>query len=60
MIAVFEIDEEIDGVIYNTCREIGINEETENVSVGIMSVFYHNTFFDKKENVEKVRKYKKS
>ena len=60
MIAVFEIDEEIDGVIYNTCREIGINEETENVIVGIMSVFYHNTFFDKKENVEKVRKYKKS
>lgn len=60
MVAVFESEEDIDQIIRNTCKKIGVPEDTENIIVGIMCVFYHNNFFEEPENEEKVRKYKKS
>ncbi len=52
-------EKRIDDIISETVEENKIDAVGENMIVGVMSVFYHNHFFDDKENLEEVKKYMK-
>lgn len=50
-------EERIDDIIKETIEENRIDPNYENMIVGMMSVFYHNHFFDNEENLKEVKKY---
>lgn len=52
-------EERIDDIIKETIEENQIDANYENMIVGMISVFYHNHFFDDTENLEEVKKYMK-
>ena len=52
-------EKRIDDIISETVEENKIDAVGENMIVGVMSVFYHNHFFDDKENLEEVKNYMK-
>ena len=52
-------EERIDDIIKETIEENQIDASYENMIVGMISVFYHNHFFDDEENLKEVKKYMK-
>lgn len=52
-------EERIDDIIKETIEENQIDANYENMIVGMISVFYHNHFFDDEENLKEVKKYMK-
>lgn len=49
----------IGDTIHKICRKDKVDEQTEGIIVGIICVFFHNKFFNNKENVTKIERYKK-